>query len=208
MKNTKHGNIVLKCAKKDEVERLKMAIENSLKQNYEIEMSKLKFPRIKIIGMEDKMQITEIENCIRKQNDWVLDDDYLKVTYIQNKNSKVVVFAECSPGLFLKMMDHKKIYIGWKKCVIYENLAVQRCYKCQGFYHKSTECKNKEVCHNCSEQHSGQTCRNNNKKCQNCVMANTRHHTKYDVNHSARDVNCPCYSYHIEVLRSKTDYSV
>lgn len=111
------------------------------------------------------------------------------------------MYLICSPELFNKMMNAKKIYLEWKRYTIYEDLEVTRCYNCQGFYHKQKDCINSKICCNCGEHHDSSLCHCNVKKCKNCKCQ-----TNYNVDHSANDLSCPTYKYHLEILRSRIDY--
>ncbi|KAG5861906.1 hypothetical protein JTB14_026257 [Gonioctena quinquepunctata] len=53
----------------NELDTLKQAIEINLKDEYEIKMSELRQPRIKIVGYTQEHTQEKIENCIEKQND-------------------------------------------------------------------------------------------------------------------------------------------
>lgn len=84
MRGTKQGDIIVKCANKQDAEALKKAADNYLGKNYINEMPKRHLPKIKIVGYRGTKSSTEIEHCIRKQNKWIESEDTYKVTYIKN----------------------------------------------------------------------------------------------------------------------------
>lgn len=88
-------------------------------------MSNLKLPRIKTVNYNGNLNKADLE----------VDDDNFKITYIKSVRTKntQTILAECSLGLFHKMMNSKKIFIGWERYPIYEDLKVPQCYKCQYF---------------------------------------------------------------------------
>lgn len=204
----KQGNLLINCSNKEESEALKLAIERTMGDKYEIKMPNLRLPRVKIVNYNGNLKQADIEERIRNQNKWITEEDNFKITYIKhikNKNTRTI-FGECTAGLFHKMMEVKKLCIGWERYPIYEDLTVPKCYNCQGFYHKSIVCKSKMVCHICAGEHDGKTCENQEKKCKNCLISNTKYETKYDTGHAANDKNCPSYKYQLEIIKSKIDY--
>lgn len=67
IKLAKSGNITIKCSTKEDVDKLKNMAISKLK-NYEVEETKLRKPRIKIIGYTKDKNEEEIEQSIKKQN--------------------------------------------------------------------------------------------------------------------------------------------
>ncbi|CAG9764563.1 unnamed protein product [Ceutorhynchus assimilis] len=103
---TGNGNMVIKCPTKQEVEELKRAAENALENRYEITTTKMMKPKVKIPGYEGSKPMEDIEECIRKQNNWILESDELRITYVKKKrNSAATILAECSASLFHKFME-------------------------------------------------------------------------------------------------------
>ena len=103
-------------------------------------------------------------------------------------------------------MRYKKLCIGWERFPVFEDLDVPRCFKCQGFFHRNNDCQNKIVCPNCNEEHEESACPKQRKCCANCVISNEKYKTKYNVEHSAKDVLCPSLVYHKQILQRRTDY--
>lgn len=212
VRSTKSGDILIKCPTKIEGEKLKDAAANQLADNYIVETMTKRLPRLKVVGV-DKNNIScdleEIEQSLRKQNKWIGDDGGLKVTYVKTfggKNSHATVYLECSANLYHEAMNRKKMYLGWQRCPVYEELSIQRCFACQGYFHKNSNCGNPLACVTCGGPHDVSECPEAEKKCRNCVLANNKYRTKYDTHHAADDNNCPTYQYHISCLRSKIDY--
>lgn len=207
--STKKGTIIVKCTNKEDMEKLKTAAENSLRDKYIVEAPKLKAPRIKITGYTGMKSEEEIEKYIRNQNSWVDTEDNIKITYVRkdNRKSQSTIFAECSAGLYYKMMKYGRVCIGWERCPVYEDLNITRCFNCQGYYHKSAKCNQKTICGNCGNEHETSSCQTQEKKCNNCATANTKYNKQYNVGHAVMDPDCPSTRYHIEVMRSKINYS-
>lgn len=205
---TSSGNVIVKCNNTRDLEILKREAESKLK-DYEISMTKMRKPRIKIVGYEGDLRKEEIEKCLRQQNDCVDEKDELKVTFIRNRkqNKPSIIYGECSSQLFHKFMAAKKINLDWTRCPVFEDVNISRCFKCQEHYHKSDKCPNDRViCEYCGGEHDTRQCPKTHKKCINCVKANERYATEYKVNHCANDTACPSYQYLLNVLKSKIDY--
>lgn len=201
---------MVKCQNREETEKLQKEAEKVLDANYEVHITKLRKPRIKIINCDTDMSEKQIEEDIRDQNQFIKENDKLIVTYIKkHKNSEFkTVYAECSPELFQKFMYEKKVYLQWERYRVYEDISIPRCFKCQEYYHKNNECNKKTVCEHCMGEHNIAECPKTTKKCVNCVVANQKFKTNHDVSHKASDLECPTYKYLIEVMRSKIDYGL
>lgn len=208
VRETKQGCIVIKCIAQNDIEKLKQSAENRLGKNYNIETMKLKLPRMKIVGYRGTSNMEELENIIKKQNTWIEDIDRINITYIKEvKNKKTsTIFFECSPNLYWKLMDHKKICIGWERYTVFENLSVKRCFKCQEFYHKSNDCENEVSCEYCAGHHETSACTKQIQRCKNCVTANNKFKLNYNIAHAASDPKCPSTMYHTNLLKSRIDY--
>lgn len=68
IQSTKNGNIIIKCNDIIDTQKLKKYAEETLKDNYEIEETQLKNPQVKIVGYNQEMTISEIEQSIKNQN--------------------------------------------------------------------------------------------------------------------------------------------
>lgn len=145
-KQTKQGDIIIKCQTKEEIETLKNAVEKNLGREYTANFPKKRNPRVKVVGYTGKVNENEIENIIRKQNNWIEESDLMNVIYIKKiltKNTSTI-FIECSPSFYHKAMKAGKIFMGWQRYPIYEDLSLPRCYNCQGYHHKSANCVKKK----------------------------------------------------------------
>lgn len=207
MRPTKNGGIVIKCPTRNDIEVLQKEANNKLNRNYEIEVTKMRKPRIKIAAFNLDLDESEIEKCIKEQNQIFAKEDELKITYIKKRKDRdSIIYGECTAGLFHKLMSIKKVFIKWQRFPVYEDISFNRCFKCQEFYHKITECQRKVVCPYCSEEHEYKMCPKSQIKCNNCTIANEKYNTNHDTNHEAADPVCPSYKYHLQILRSKINY--
>lgn len=205
---TKSGHLIIKCNDTKNTQKLKTEIEQKLSDEYEVEESKLRNPQIKIVGHtnEDKLTVDQLEESIRNQNSFITEDDTFTITYIKETNNKTI-FAECCPGLFRKIMFQKKIYIGWERYPVYENLSVKQCFKCNGFYHNSEVCKSVTKCSYCGGEHAREECSMDlEMKCSNCEVSNQKYQTTHNLAHESTDPECPTYKHHLQIIKSKINY--
>lgn len=206
VKLTKFGNMIIKCQTKNEVEILRQALDNKLKNRYDIELSKLRQPRIKIVKVMQDFTPEVIEKYLKEQNNITGE---AKVKYIrQNRNGSKTIICECTPNAFHQIINLKKICLGWERYMVYEDLSVPRCYNCQGYFHKKSECKNKIVCPICSDEHEERMCPNQKKMCKNCELSNQKYNTNYATDHQNNSLECPVLKFHTEVLKSKINYII
>lgn len=133
-------------------------------------------------------------------------EDDVKVTFVRTTNQSKTIYAERSPMFFQKLMKSGKACIGWERFPVYEDISIPRCFNCQGFYHKSNQCKNRAVCLKCSGNHQSKDCQNNILKCINCEEANIKLRKTYDTTHQANDQECPSIQHHMKLLKAKINY--
>lgn len=204
IKTTATGNMIITCQSKNESEILKLALDRKIKNEYCIDLVKLRQPRIKIVNVNGNYNNEEFEKSLKIQNHI---DDEVEVKYVRkNKNGTKTFFCECTPKAFHQLMNYKKVCIGWEMYMVYEDLNIPKCYKCQEYYHKKSICKNKIVCPICSEEHEEKDCSKKEKFCRNCSESNKKYKTNHATDHENYSMDCPTLKHHIERLRNKTNY--
>lgn len=202
---TRSGSVVIKCKSKKEAEVLQNIARDRLEDSYTVETSKMRKPRVRITNFGQDLTREEIEASILQQNEGLKD---FRVTYTRRgRNGQNTVFGECSPSTFRQLMQVNKVFIGWERFPVYEDLSVPRCFQCQGFYHKKQDCRKKLVCPLCSEEHEQRDCPGQKKVCINCVSSNGRFRLKNNTDHHSTDLRCPTLQYQINLLKNKIDYS-
>ncbi|CAH2013030.1 unnamed protein product [Acanthoscelides obtectus] len=208
-KELSNGKILLKFPSESDMEKMRDTATKVLGKNYEIIQTTLRNPQIRIPGFVQDYSENTVESMIKKQNP-IIGEEHFKVTYIKSFKTKKykTVYAECSPKLFHLLMERKKIYMGWERFPVYENISILKCFKCQQFNHKFNDCPNKPVCCNCAGEHDTKECvsRNQKPKCKNCESANKKYSTGYDIYHKANDEECSTYKYRLDSARSRINY--
>lgn len=198
------GTLVIKCETETQIKKLLETAKKQFENKYEIKLSKMRNPKIKIPNFRQAMTAEEIQRSIDGQNNI---SGLVTISYIKaNKNGSKTIFCDCCSIAFKAIMEMGKINIGWERYSAFEDLSVLRCFKCQGYNHKVKDCKSDVVCLLCSGSHEQDKCTSNKKCCKNCKFANDKYKKDYNIEHSPTDPNCPSLIYYIEILKSNTNY--
>lgn len=210
IKNSKNGSILIKCETEKAKENMKQEIELKMGSRYEIEETKMKKPTVKVVNIdwqtEDGSEDEDVIEAIYKQNEQLMkEEDHIKVKFF--KKEKQFIILECNGQAYKKLVLMKKINVGYKKCPVYDNLHILRCYKCNGFNHTSVNCRNQETCSKCSQTHKSKYCNIENYSCSNCSNHNEHFKTKYDTNHDAYNTTCSVLKKKLQLLKEQIDYS-
>lgn len=211
LRTAKNGIVVIKCNNEQESQKLIKSIQEQDTENkYTVQQPQMKKPRFKIITTAtNNMSTEDIANCLRKQNQFIQNEDYLKITYIKTtQNNKSTVFGECSGDLFRRLMTFKKVFIAWERCPVYEDNRIPRCKICFAYdHHKEDDCKNKKtICTYCSGEHKLQNCLKTIKKCCNCSRSNEKYKLEHPTNHEAYSIECPTYKFYLQRFKNSIDY--
>lgn len=115
--------------------------------------------------------------------------------------------VEVNTVSYNKLMEISVLKLPWRECRLFEHLHVKRCYKCCGFFHKSTECKQGQKCSNCAGSHKHSECKSKKYCCTNCKQANDKFNLILETNHHAWDRQCSIYKRLLASARSKIEYN-
>lgn len=206
--NISEGGIVIKCNNKEDACKLLKEAQDNLGNNYVITRPDLKNPVIKIKGIHEDLSKEEIIECIKKQNDLVLDENSkIEVKFMKELKNGTMVTIEVDTKTFEILMQIGKLNIGWSRCIVTEDLNVWRCYNCSGYNHKARECKNKTRCGKCAGEHPTIECKIEIHRCINCITANEKFNLKLDTNHQSFDKACTIYQRKLERYKLRTTYA-
>lgn len=208
--NTREGGVAIKCDTKDEIEKVKNAVEKKLSKNYSVVAPNLKNPSIKVIGMENELSADDLVSYLKRQNPFLnLDTTELTVKVVKRMKTKYMSIIECDPGSHKRILEEGYLYLAWSRCRVFDYVAVFRCFKCGGFGHRRDECKNVAKCLKCCAlDHSAENCDSNNFRCNNCVEANKNMIAQVNVCHSIYDNACPVFRKKVELQKSKVKYTI
>lgn len=129
-----------------------------------------------------------------------LDTSQIKLAYKKNRpDSKTTLthdmVIECDIKSYHRLCDAKRLYIEYRTIWVNSTSSFKQCYRCQGFGHVSTKCKEElERCGNCSEPHRTKGCPNEHiHRCINCVKYNKNllnPALRLNINHKAGSNVC------------------
>lgn len=201
------GGLAISCSSSGaSIELQKLAMEK-MGVNYEVKLTELKKPKIKIIGMSEELTHEEIVTKLKAQNEFLKSAEITVVhKYVGLKGYHTAVL-EVEGDTFSKLLDAGRVFIDFDSCRIIEDLHVMRCFKCGEYYHKGKECQNKIACQKCGLEHDTATCNSTFIKCVNCIKAVTTYKVTLDVNHTAYDKNCPMYKRKMMMARKRISYN-
>lgn len=142
-------------------------------------------PRLIVHDIPVNLESDDIVKCIVDQNLPHATVTDVKVTYLYPAGQKKfrTCVIEVSPDNRLRLLNSKRVNIGWMACRVDDHISVRQCYKCMGFGHLSKECDKQTCCGFCAGDHLTTACKKRNSlKCNNCFSAK---HASYS--HAATD---------------------
>lgn len=209
-RNVREGGIVLRCENVNETMKVKQIINEKLGENYEVVLPKVKCPRLRISNIDDSTPNESIIAELKTHNESIQNIDMRLVTVIPRKkkaNSTKEVVVEVQSDSYQRILDLGVLTLPWRECKITEHLHVNRCYKCCGFFHKSTNCKHDQKCSQCGGNHKHTECKAKKLTCVNCKNANEKYGSKMDCRHHAWSKDCTVLLRHVATLKSKIEYN-
>lgn len=126
---------------------MRQAIEANLGKEYTIKESKMKKPKVKIVGVEEEIINLDDEmivSTIQKQYDLNKNKEECKIIIVKkiqrtekgdktnNRNSDKmndIIILEVDATTHKSLLAKEKLNIGWNRCKIYEFVNVMRCFK-------------------------------------------------------------------------------
>lgn len=199
IKNIKDGGVV-KCESKEDSIKIKDAAVKKLKKKYDIKLSKLINPSIKILYIEEELDEDELLDAILSQNANIQHDDLeIKLKVMKKMKARYMCIVEIDPLTYDRMMEKGKLSIGWSVCRVFEYIHVFRCFSCFGF-----NCTMKDRCNKCaSVDHQIDNCESDVWSCVNCVNANQTLKMNFSTDHSPFSIECPCLQRKMNMERRK-----
>ena len=208
-----HGKVVISCKDIENSTKLQQAALTKLDRNYDVKIPKQLLPKIKIIDIKDDISADKFVDSLRSQNEHLFEDgSTVKLMHMskggEESNVSYTAYLEVDGNTFKKIIENRKLNIGWSKCRVFEELKLYRRYKCWGFNHKSSNCKKEITCPKCAGEHKVSDCSSEYLKYFNCKYATEVLKIKdLEVTHEAWDRNCESYKRKLLDKQSKINYS-
>lgn len=203
VKNIRQGGIMLRC------ETEIASVQDKLGDKYEVFKPNPVRPQLKMVGMTVRHDKQLLVNRIRMQNK-VLENAEINILQIEeNMKRKGEFYAtmEIDSASFKRVIQLKRINVGWERCLIFENGNLVRCYKCCGYNHMSLRCLNKQACSKCAGEHMFKDCTVNDEKCVNCEKANERLRLGLDIYHPTWSRDCEVYKQKMMLQQRRMIYN-
>lgn len=138
-----------------------LRMKSKLRNKLEAKMPIKRLPKVKVLrisGFEDKSD-EELINELKNRNPIIENDDIKLIKREEVKNNgrnqnRLNAILQVTGEIHKKLMNENRLLCGWDNCKVVDNVYIMRCYKCLGFSHKATECKNQHSsCSRCSSEH-------------------------------------------------------
>lgn len=194
----RNEKIAVLCKDSESVQKIEDKLSKGLKKDWTVFIAEKKWPLIAICGVDqdDFANTGRFVQELRLRNDDLNDAKINFVKIQKGRNETRNVILECDIPTFERMMNKKKVSIGWSVCNVYEYVNVLQCFKCNKYGHIAKECNHEKVCSKCNGQHDPSECVADKFICGNCVAYNERlkeSETKLATDHPVFSIKCPIY---------------
>ena len=102
------------------------------------------------------MEENELIEKLKSQNETLKDSKIELIKIYESKKFNRKIFkakVRIDNGSYLKILSGLKLNTGWDRCRVFDGTDVLQCFKCQGYNHKASECKNEDTCYKCHGNH-------------------------------------------------------
>lgn len=206
LRETKDGGIAIETVSEEE---RKMLMRNEEFKNRGMSISEAKrvAPRMIIYDIPQEWNDDYVIQELWRRNlhEAIAWEEMLGRSKVVMRNGKrngntVNLVIECPYAMRERMLRMGRVFVD--TCSFRINIfeKVFRCYKCYGFGHRASECKEEELCRRCGEPgHKGDACRKS-ETCRNCRKRSNRD------DHSIFSPDCPEYRWRLDMMRTRIDY--
>lgn len=209
IKHIKDGGILLSCETSEEIVKFKKIAEDKLSDNYDVHEVKGIHPRVRIVGLSEKLSDDAILKLVVKQNRELFSDNteckIIKCWPTKHNNDLFQVTLQLDISTYKKVIINGYILIGLDLCKVYDGIDILRCFKCNGFNHSQNNCKNDVSCPKCGDKHEKNSCQAVKAKCINCFkLRGKTNNSNIDFEHEAWSYGS-CHAYKNAILKLKSD---
>lgn len=114
LKNATKGGILVECKNKEAVETFRKEATEKLGDKYNVHIPKKRLPKIKIIGVSEKLTSEEFKSKAVSQNSYIKEESHLEVfTSVKQRNSNryiIIIIIILVYLALLYIVTTKKIY--------------------------------------------------------------------------------------------------
>lgn len=204
----KTGDVTIKCKNKEDVGRTMAILSNKLKNKYQVEVQTLKAPRMKILNVQNDMNLDDLTEDIKNRNPAMLNGNFTLVNEFKNASKQRTVILEAAPEIYSAIVKNEyKLYTGYQCCKVVDDINLNLCFKCGRSNHSGKNCKNETKCLKCSGDHETTNCKADTIKCVNCAFYNGKYNQDKCTNHHPNDTSkCEYIKFKLQKLLNTTDY--
>lgn len=208
VQNMPKGVVAINCVNDDELNKFKDEVTKTLSDKYDVHIPEIRGQRVRISNIEQHMSDEKLIDAIMTQNDFIKNGSLKVISMFENKKRKgsYEAIVECDNVNYVTIMNSGKINVGWNSCKTKEHGNVTRCFRCCGYNHIASKCKNKKACLNCGDDHVAKECTANESVCINCKIAVEKFKIKININHPAWSKECSVYKRKLESSRKRLMY--
>lgn len=210
MKETKDGAVIIKVRNEEEANKLKSSLEPKIRADYQTTVPIKKNPRFKIVGIEEQYDEETFISKLKQQNPEAIGiKSEIKIIVMKKMVKTFLAIIECDPSTFSRVMsgNEGRLFIGCRSCRCFEYIQVFRCYKCNKYGHKASDCKGQKTCGRCgNSDHETKDCKLE-PECINCRLHNDINQLNLSTSHTSFDIKCATYLRYQERERQKIQYS-
>lgn len=206
--NVSDGGIMISCLDKDDCNKFKQLADERLTEKYTIKEIPVLYPRVKVVGMSEKLSDDELLNrlTVQNKNEIYSNSDLKLISSAPLRNNKNLFQAviQCDIATYQRIMLLGKLFVGYDYCRVFDAINLIRCYKCCGYHHTARNCRsNITICPLCAQNHQMNECPNSEiNYCINCHNFNKITDKPVPANHTAMSNNCYVRLQNLEKLRS------
>lgn len=203
IRKIKNQKLVIGCNNEENRQILKDKL-NENNKSLIIKQLENKRPLIKIIGVVDDLNDTQIPEAIIKQNRNLIEDASIEQIRVQRRTKGRTkhltnVILQVAPSIWHRLVD-QKIHLGYQIVPVVDQSPIMQCFRCLGFGHTAKDCRNEQRCGHCTMDHDTRSCpsRNVQPRCLNCQGE--------DDDHPAYSSVCPKWRKWDAIARSMISY--
>jgi len=145
LKSLKNDQVLIEADSKEAIELLNSQLHDKCGSQLDINNQKRRNPRVIVYNVPDALA-TENAAIIFAQNpDLKLQEEDIQAKYTfktRRKTTNLVI--EVLPHARRQML-HNKIKLEWSVCYVEDYVSVSRWFRCSGYNHRQTECRNEEA---------------------------------------------------------------
>lgn len=209
VKHIRNGGLVVECKDATAADKLVRLAGERLSSKYEVHQLKKVSPRIRAVGMSEKLDNGVLGDCIIQQNSDIFSESFeckvLDVKPVKNKGDLYQATVQLDCLSYRRVLEAGYLLVGLDLCRVYDAVELVRCFRCNGFNHTSKSCKRSHTCPRCGDAHELVDCTASDAElsCANCEAANKNPSNSFDIKHAAWDYEaCSVYKMRLNKLKS------